>query len=58
MVEFDNVREALEDAFELTEVGLITVEGREIEIKDLQELFAERLCNIADLLGLEQIYLN
>lgn len=58
MVEFDNVKEALKDAFELTEAGTITVEGREIKTNELQELFKERLCNIADLLGLEEIYLK
>ena len=58
MIEYENVRDALNGAFELTKISPITLEGRTASFEDLQEMFEERLCNIADLLGLESLYLS
>ncbi|AEV94890.1 hypothetical protein [Pediococcus claussenii] len=63
MNEYDNVREALKDAIEYTEVefGKDTKEGnvtRPTTIKDVQELIQEPLYSIADLLGMSDIYLE
>lgn len=58
MVEYDNVREALIDAFETCEGSEIKVDGKNATVEDVQELIKERLVNIADLLGLSDIYLD
>ncbi|EFQ45055.1 hypothetical protein LBKG_00937 [Lactobacillus crispatus CTV-05] len=64
MYEYDNVRDCLKDllAFNDTRNKDFRVkdeEGKEHEatIKDLQELNAEALYNLADLLGMSDLYL-
>lgn len=58
MVEYDNVREALADALEMCEASEIKIDGKDATVTDVQESIKERLINIADLLGLSDIYLN
>lgn len=58
MVEYDNVRDALKEMIEIAESKSITTDGKEITVEGLQEMFLERAYNIADLLGLENLYLN
>lgn len=62
-MEFDNIKDVLKDAIEIAE-------GKEMKTKigngeywnatadDVQELIKERLYNIADLLGMSDIYLD
>ncbi|KAF0552540.1 hypothetical protein [Pediococcus acidilactici] len=63
MEEFDNVKEALKDAIEIAESkGIKTKAGNDkyhsATAEDIQELMQERLYNIADLLGMSDLYLN
>lgn len=58
MVEYDNVRDALKEMIEIAGSKSITTDGKEITVEGLQEMFLERAYNIADLLGLENLYLN
>lgn len=58
MNEQDNVRDVLKGMIEIAEAPSITTDGKEITVKDLQELFLERAYNLADLLGLESLYLR
>lgn len=61
MTEFDNVREALEQLILIneSEVHEITEDGvkRKANITDLRDLNKEVLCNLADLLGMSDLYL-
>lgn len=69
-MEFENVREALEYLYELSQLDEITIqtykkqnckdliEERKATVKDIQEYVFEVAVNIADLLGLEEIYLD
>lgn len=63
MTEFENVRDALKDAIEIADAkswGDIK-EGRTVRpvtIQDVQDLMQERLYNIADLLGMSDLYLE
>lgn len=60
MTEFDNVREALEQLILIneSEVREITEDGvkREANINDLRDLNKQALCNLADLLGMSDLY--
>lgn len=58
MVEHENVRDALKDAFELIDSSSITIDGKEVTVSQFKELIGEKLYNVTDLLGLEDIYLN
>ncbi|WP_265460303.1 hypothetical protein [Enterococcus sp. HY326] len=58
MNEYDNVRDALSELIELAEASEITTGGRSTSVEDLQELFQEGLYNIADLLGMSDLYLE
>ena len=58
MVEYENVREALNDALEMCEASGIQIDGKDATVADVQESIRERLINIADLLGLSDIYLG
>lgn len=63
MTEFENVRDALKDAIEIADAkswGDIKVGGtvRPVTIQDVQDLMQERLYNIADLLGMSDLYLE
>lgn len=60
MTEFDNVREALEQLILVneSEVHEITEDGvkRKADINDLRDLNKQVLCNLADLLGMSDLY--
>lgn len=63
MIEFENVRDALKDAIEIADAkswGDIKEGGtvRPVTIQDVQDLMQERLYNIADLLGMSDLYLE
>lgn len=69
-MEFENIRQALEYLYELSQLDEITIktyekqnctgliEERKATVKDMQETMFEVAVNIADLLGLEEIYLD
>ena len=69
-MEFENVRQALEYLYKLSQLDEITIqtyekqnytgliEERKATVKDMQEYMFEVAVNIADLLGLEEIYLG
>lgn len=66
-MEFENVRQALEyllDVAQSTEMitktydGTGLIEERKATVKDMQEYMFDVTVNIADLLGLEEIYLE
>lgn len=64
MIEHENVKDALKEAIEIAEAepnGIVTINGentRPANTNDHIELIRERLYNIADLLGMSEIYLN
>lgn len=63
MTEFENVRDALKDSIEIADAkpwGDIKEGGtvRPVTIQDVQDLMQERLYNIADLLGMSDLYLE
>lgn len=60
---FDNVKDVLKDAIEIAEgqemkTKIGNGEYRNATADDVQELIKERLYNIADLLGMSDIYLD
>lgn len=62
-MEFDNVKAILRDAIEITEgkemkTRIGNDEYRNATAGDVQELIKERLYNIADLLGMSELYLD
>ena len=66
-MEFENVKQALEyllDVAQSTEMVTKTYDGtgligeRHTDVKDMQDIMFEVAVNIADLLGLEEIYLD
>lgn len=62
-MEFENVKEALKDAIEIAESKeVITCDidtnSRPATTEEVQEMILERLYNIADLLGLSELYLD
>lgn len=62
MIEYDNVKDALKDAIFYTENNDMKIisDGvkRDATIEDYQESIRERLYNVADLLGMSEIYLK
>ncbi|WP_353990025.1 hypothetical protein ABVF11_02025 [Pediococcus argentinicus] len=60
MNEYDNVREALKEAIEMSEATNITTvdngNNKPATIEDVQESIRERLYSIADLLGMSDLY--
>ncbi|WP_268914089.1 hypothetical protein [Lentilactobacillus sp. SPB1-3] len=63
MTDYDNVRNALKDAIEIAEAKEIKTKIGEDEFRnatkqDIQELIAEPLYSIADLLGMSDLYLE
>lgn len=58
MNEFENVKQAFQSAFELVDAKGITTDGAVATTEQVQELFKENLVNIADLLGMEELYLD
>ena len=69
-MEFENIRQALEYLYELSQLDEITIktyekqdckdliEERHATVKDMQDIMFEVAVNIADLLGLEETYLD
>lgn len=55
MIEYDNVKEALEALIELVDTAVNESEG---EAKTAFDFVQERTYNIADLLGMEDLYLK
>lgn len=58
MIEHENVRDVLKTLIDLAGAKNFTTNGRESTVEDVQELFAERIYNLADLLGFENLYLD
>ena len=62
MIEFGNVREALADAIKTVEAKEIKIidgdEEVDATVEDVQELLRERLYNIADILGMSDLYVK
>lgn len=63
MNEYDNVKEALKALIELTESERICTYAKgNVQVlasqEDVLEMFRERAYNIADLLGMEDLYLK
>ncbi|MEG0285484.1 MAG: hypothetical protein RR494_05980 [Vagococcus sp.] len=58
MVEYDNLRDALKDLYELSEGTNFTTNGKPSSFSDIQELYRERIINVLDLVGHEAIYLE
>ncbi|MDT2570304.1 hypothetical protein ACFFH2_15575 [Enterococcus devriesei] len=58
MTEHDNIIDVLKDLFELSDAKNITVDGKIATVEDLQEFYKESLVNLADLLGVSELYLG
>ncbi|EUJ38167.1 hypothetical protein [Brochothrix thermosphacta] len=58
MQEFENVKQALRAAFDLVDAKGITTDGAVATTEQVQELIKENLVNLADLLGMEELYLD
>ncbi|MDT2866486.1 hypothetical protein [Vagococcus carniphilus] len=58
MVEYDNVRECLNDLYSLVDGSVTNTDGTPISKNDFIGLVAERLYNLMDLLGHSDIYLE
>lgn len=57
-MEFETVKEALAYLYEASQSKEIKVDGKSATPKDYQELIADATINIADLLGMSEIYLG
>lgn len=69
-MEYENVREVLKDMYAISQTKDLEIKTyakpdcktptstRQATAKDMQELMFEFVVNIADLLGMEDIYLN
>ncbi|MDT2783595.1 hypothetical protein P7G87_02665 [Enterococcus asini] len=58
MIEHDNIIDVLKDLFELSDAKNITIDGKVATVEDLQESYKEALVNLADLLGVSELYLK
>ncbi|MCL3858672.1 hypothetical protein [Pediococcus pentosaceus] len=63
MTEFESVRDALKEAIEIADAkGIKTKVGKNeyhpATTEEVQEMLSERLYNIADLLGMSDLYLE
>lgn len=58
MFNYENVREAIKDLIDVSEAKMVSVDGHEPTAEEMQELFRERIYNLADLLGFEDFYLT
>lgn len=63
MTEFENVKDALQEAIEIVDAKEIrtktgTGEYHPATAEEIQSLMQERLYNIADLLGMSDLYLD
>lgn len=61
-MEYENVKAALKDAIEIAEANEVVIRdidtnSRPATTEEVQEMIRERLYNIADLLGLSELYL-
>ena len=58
MFNYENVREAIKDLIDVSEAEMVSVDGREPTVEEMQELFREMIYSLADLLGFENLYLD
>ncbi|MDQ8644375.1 hypothetical protein RG601_04905 [Enterococcus sp. FR169] len=58
MIELNNLKEKLTDLYELSEETNFKVDGKPAKIADVQELYKEKIIDLLDSIGLEDIYLN
>lgn len=60
MTEYDNVRDALKDLIDISQYKCKIVDGKEVPFtgKEIQEMVFERSANIADILGMSELYLE
>lgn len=58
MVEYDNLKEALNALYELTEIKELPAGENTESFKKLQDLYEERVINVIDLLDHSDIYLD
>lgn len=58
MIEYDTVKEALQALIEINNAKDIKVKGETIDFINLQELYQERIYNLADLLNMSELYLT
>lgn len=57
-MEHENVKDALKAAIEIAESKGIKVDGKPATTEDFQEMVREILYNVADLLGMSEVYLG
>lgn len=57
-MEHENVKDALKAAIEIAEAKGIKVGGKPATAEDIQEMVRELLYNVADLLGMSEVYLG
>ena len=58
MIELNSLKEKLKDLYELSEATNFKVDGKLATIADVQELYKEKIIDLLDSIGLEDIYLN
>lgn len=59
MIEFEDVKSCVKDLYAMTEGTITDTKGSEISLKEFQELVAERVINLCDLLGISHdVYLK
>nr|DAH74227.1 MAG TPA: hypothetical protein [Caudoviricetes sp.] len=57
-MEHENVKDALKAAIEIAEAKGIKVDGKPATAEDIQEMVRELLYNVANLLGMSEVYLG
>ena len=57
-MEFETVKEALEFLIDLSQADEIRTNGQLATVEDVKEMVFEATVSIADLLGVEEVYLN
>ncbi|UUV99586.1 hypothetical protein [Vagococcus luciliae] len=58
MIELNSLKEKLTDLYDLSESTNFKVDGKPANIEDVQELYKEKIIDLIDSFGLEDIYLN
>lgn len=58
MIELNSLKEKLTDLYELSEATNFKVDGKPATIEDVQELYKEKIIDLIDSFGLEDIYLK
>lgn len=58
MFEADTIEEVLQELLEVTEATEITEDGQQVSFESIQDLYKERVYNLCDLLGMENLYLG